>query len=153
MHLEIGGGTLASPDAYNLDANPAHATPGWNRFAQQAPWPCDDGTFDTIKASHVMEHIPAGVDRITVMNEAYRALKPGGQFTIIVPGIVARNAGEFLGWWAIADPTHVSFWLPESFHYFDGTFAANADYGIRIWNTVSLDIKDGWEITWIGTHD
>lgn len=150
MHIEIGGGTLPLPsNAINLD--PAHGThEPWRRLAQETPWPCETQTVDTIRASHVMEHIPSGPDRIAVFNEAHRVLKPEGTFEVIVPLIVARNAGEELGWWAIADPTHVSYWVKESFHYFDGVFAANADYGIRLWETVSFEIQHGWEGHWLG---
>lgn len=148
-HLEIGGGTLVGFDVTNLD--PAHGSHGWQQYAQHTPWPCDDGAFDTIRASHVLEHIPAGPPRIAVFNEAHRVLAPGGTFEVIVPGAVTREPGGMLGWWAIADPTHVSLWVPESFHYFDGTFAPNADYGIRPWSTVELTVESGWEIHWKGT--
>jgi hypothetical protein len=75
-----------------------------------------------------MEHIPAGAPRIAVMNEAHRVLKPGAVFEVIVPFMTGT-------WHAIADPTHLSLWCEESFHYFDGTKAADADYGIRLWTT------------------
>lgn len=148
MNIEIGGGTLCTPGWVNLDPSEV-GTPGWQQRAQD-PWPATDSSVDAIRASHVMEHIPAGHERIFVMNEAHRVLKPGGTFEIIVPFVVARGAGEPLGWWAIADPTHVSFWVPESFHYFDGSFAANAVYGIRLWETVSLETVNGWEGHWLG---
>jgi hypothetical protein len=140
--IEIGGGTLVQPGWINLDSR--NGVGEWRRMAQDTPWPTGDNTVTAIRASHVMEHIPAGQDRIDVMNEAHRVLRPGGVFEIIVPLMVGT-------WHAIADPTHVSFWCKESFHYFDGLFAANADYGIRLWQTLELDVVDGWEGHWKGT--
>jgi len=140
--IEIGGGTLVQPGWINLDSR--NGVGEWRRMAQDTPWPTGDNTVTAIRASHVMEHIPAGQDRIDVMNEAHRVLRPGGVFEIIVPLMVGT-------WHAIADPTHVSFWCKESFHYFDGLFAANADYGIRLWQTLELDVLDGWEGHWKGT--
>lgn len=142
VNIEIGGGNLLTPGYINLD--PVHGIGDWKRYAQDTPWPTPSNTVDKLRASHVMEHIPAGMDhRVKVMNEAHRVLKRGGTFEIIVPLLVGT-------WHAVADPTHVSFWVKESFHYFDGLFAANAHYGISLWETVSLDIVDGWEGHWIG---
>jgi SAM-dependent methyltransferase len=142
--IEIGGGTLVQPGWINLDSRNGHGE--WARMAQQTPWPTGDNTVDAIRASHVMEHIPAGQERIDVMNEAHRVLKPGGVFEVIVPIV-----NDPLSWHAIADPTHVSFWVLESFHYFDGHFAANADYGIRLWQTLELEVRGGFECHWKGT--
>lgn len=142
--IEIGGGTLVQPGWVNLDSR--NGVGEWARMAQDTPWPTSDNTVDAIRASHVMEHIPAGQERIDVMNEAHRVLKPGGVFEIIVP--IVNNP---LTWHAIADPTHVSFWVLESFHYFDGHFAANADYGIRLWETLELEVRGGFECHWKGT--
>jgi predicted SAM-dependent methyltransferase len=140
--IEIGGGTLVPPGWTNLDCRNGDGP--WLREAQNVPWPTGDHTVDAMRASHVMEHIPAGQPRIDVMNEAHRVLKPGGVFEIRVP-----NASQ--GWHAYADPTHVSFWIIESFHYFDGTKAAHADYGIRLWTTRELLIQGDNEILWKGT--
>lgn len=142
MNLEIGGGHLVQSGWTNLD--PANGEGEWKRYAQDTPWPTADRSVGAIRASHVMEHIPSGAPRIAVMNEAHRVLKPGGVFEIIVPLMVGT-------WHAIADPTHVSLWVKESFHYFDGLFAANADYGIKLWHTIDLDVVDGWEGHWRGT--
>lgn len=142
MNVEIGGGTLVQPGWLNLD--PRHGEGPWRRMAQDVPWPCADGSVDAIRASHVMEHIPAGQDRIDVMNEAHRVLRPGGVFEIIVPFMTGT-------WHAIADPTHVSFWVMESFHYFDGLFMPNADYGVKLWTTLELETRDGFEGHWKGT--
>jgi SAM-dependent methyltransferase len=142
MNLEIGGGNLVTSGFVNLD--PSHGTGPWQRLAQDVPWPTHDGSVEAIRASHVMEHIPAGQDRINVMNEAYRVLRKGGTFTIIVPLFVPGR------WEALADPTHVSFWVEESFCYFDGRIVPQANYGMKLWQTVSFVVDDGWQGTWIG---
>ena len=146
--IEIGGGHLVQRGWINLD--PRHGAGEWKREAQNTPWPTGDNTVNAIRASHVMEHIPklAGA-RIDVMNEAHRVLAPGAVFEIIVP--VFRTDGRHLTWEPIADPTHVSDWCWESFHYFDGTFAANADYGMSMWTTVSQEWTGDAIVTWKGT--
>lgn len=141
MNIEIGGGHLLPAGSVNLDST--HGQGPWRRQAQDVPWPTPDGSVNAVRASHVMEHIPAGQPRIDVFNEAHRVLAPGGTFEVIVPLLVGT-------WHAVADPTHVSFWVEQSFHYFDGLFAPNADYGIRLWETVSLEVQSGWEGHWIG---
>lgn len=141
--IEIGGGHLVQAGWTNLDAWNGHGE--WRRLAQDTPWPTADDSVDAIRAAHVMEHIPAGEPRLAVMNEAHRVLRPGGVFEIRVPNCLSGT------WHAFADPTHVSFWCVESFHYFDGLFAANADYGIRPWTTLELRIQGDNEILWKGT--
>lgn len=142
MLLEIGGGTLLTPGWVNLDY--IHGVGEWKRKAEDIPWPAEDNSIEGLRASHVLEHIPAGNDRINVMNEAWRVLRPGGLFEIIVPCVQVN--GKMTAWQAWADPTHLSYFCyPESFHYFDGSFAANADYGIKIWNNISMEIQNGWE--------
>lgn len=143
MKLEIGGGTLVPAGWTNLDSRNGDGP--WRREAQDVPWPTGDNTVDAMRASHVMEHIPAGQLRIDVMNEAHRVLKPGSVFEIRVPNCLSGT------WHAWADPTHVSFWCLASFHYFDGSFAANADYGIKTWSTMELKIQGDNEILWKGT--
>lgn len=55
--------------------------------------------------------------RIHVMNELYRALKPGARARIEVPN-AAKGAGFY------QDPTHKTPWCMNSFQYFqDGSFA------------------------------
>jgi SAM-dependent methyltransferase len=161
-NIEIGGGTLHVPDGcHNLD--PRHGHGEWRRGAQDIPWPTPDASIGNIRASHVMEHIPAGQDRIDVMNEAWRVLIPGGTFQIIVPLIIGltqdtprgqsseRGMLSWISWPAIADPTHVSFWCIESFSYFDGTSKMDADYGIKLWRTLDLGVRAEWEGRWTGS--
>lgn len=142
MKIDIGGGTAPAPGHVNLD--PVHGEGEWKRRIQDGI-PTGDETVDAVRASHVLEHIPAGVDRIDVFNEVHRVLRPGGQFTIILP-VIADSDGR-VNWHAIADPTHVSFWCRESFWYFTGEFGPQADYGICLWNEESYAVSDGWEAT------
>lgn len=141
MNIEIGGGHLVQPGWTNLDCRNGEGD--WLRMAQDVPWPTGDGSVDVIRASHILEHVPAGQERIDIFNEAHRVLRPGGTFEVILPLMTGS-------WHAIADPTHVSFWCRESFHYFTGAFAANADYGIKLWTEVHWSVKDGFEGHWIG---
>lgn len=141
MKIDLGGGTKVESGFTNLD--PAHGQGVWKRLAQDTPWPVADSSVEAMRASHLMEHIPAGQPRIDVMNEAWRVLRVGGQFEIIVP--------LFPSWQAIADPTHISYWIEQSFCYFDGRLVAQADYGMKMWDTISFVEEAGWLGTWIGT--
>lgn len=149
--IEIGGGTLAAGGAVNLDSR--HGTGPWRREAQDTPWPTEDSSIDHIRASHVLEHIPAGEARIKIFNEAWRVLRPGGIFEVVLPLIITESG--LPTWHAIADPTHVSYWCRESFYYFDegaspgvAVFAANADYGIKLWREVHWSVNQGFEGHW-----
>lgn len=69
--------------------------------------PFKDESFQTVKASHVLEHL----DNIAgVMDECWRVLKQNGRFQIAVPKFPHETA--------IADPTHKRFFVPMTFHYF-----------------------------------
>lgn len=122
---------LASPTApVRLDlgcgANPREGFEGVDKFAADAkhkvdlfkfPWPWADSSVDELHASHFLEHIPAdyiedGRDRLCAfMDEAWRVLKPGGAFTVIVPNARCNRAFQ--------DPTHRRFFVAESFYYFN----------------------------------
>lgn len=71
------------------------------------PWPWPDSSVDEIRAWDIIEHLP---NTIHTMNEAWRVLRPGARFDIIVPTTDGRGAWQ--------DPGHVSFWNRNSFLYF-----------------------------------
>jgi SAM-dependent methyltransferase len=144
--IDIGGGTIPASGCINLDIH--HGEGEWRRRIQDGI-PMADNSVVACRASHVMEHIPAGEERLFVMNEVHRVLVPGGTFEIIVP-CVGVNGKLVEGWWPYADPTHVSFWyFPESWLYFcEGPFKPNADYGMKIWAALrdeDMRVEGGWE--------
>ena len=132
MKLEIGGGLALWPGYTNLD--PVHGVGEFRRRIQDGI-PLPDASVELARCSHLMEHIPSS-DRIAAFNEVWRVLEPGGTFEVIVP--------LFPGYGAIADPTHVSLWVEQSFWYFTGRMAPGADYGIRLWEPVEWSAKS-WE--------
>ena len=155
MKVELGGGTKPTP-GYDVQIDPVHGTDPWKVTAQTVPWmsdrysadgrvPLSSNSVESIVASHVLEHIPAGADRIAVFNEAHRVLVPGGQFHLYVPLVAAGGLPAAELWPAFADPTHVSFWVfPESLHYFTGERGADADYGIKPWKLETWSVQGGW---------
>ena len=103
-------------------------------------WP--DSSVDAIQADDILEHLE---DKIFVMNEAWRVLRNGGVFDITVPSALGAGAWQ--------DPTHKSYWVRNSFQYYEaGSFAtgrlANA-YRIkarfRIEKLEEKDYKDAYE--------
>jgi ubiquinone/menaquinone biosynthesis C-methylase UbiE len=87
-------------------------------------WPWDDNSVDEIRAWDIFEHLP---DKIHTLNEAYRVLKTRGILHMIVPTTDGRGAWQ--------DPTHCSYWNPNSLFYLEDGNAhnirfANA-YGMR----------------------
>jgi len=71
------------------------------------PWNFEESSVSEILAYDIIEHLP---DKILTMNQAWRALKPGGLLDIDVPTTDGRGAWQ--------DPTHVSYWNRNSFFYF-----------------------------------
>jgi SAM-dependent methyltransferase len=89
--------------------------------------PFADGSFEEVRLHHVLEHIERR-DLVGVMNEVHRVLAEGGKVDIEVP--------VFPYWTAIADPTHCSFFVSQTFDYFDqgGQYADHMTlYGIKPW--------------------
>lgn len=135
MRLEIGGGINVSPDFVNLD--PVHGEGEFRRRIQDGI-PLPDASVEAVRCSHLLEHIPAGQERIDAMNEVWRVLEPGGLFEIVVPLFIPGK------WQPVADPTHVSFWVKESFDYFTGDIRPNAEYGILLWEWAEWSVLEEW---------
>jgi SAM-dependent methyltransferase len=157
--LDLGGGSKPHPDAeividlaHPLGAPRQDATAGrWRYFYGACAESIPDGHIDKIVSSHFIEHVPHGQPLINVMNEAWRVLKPGGAFELVMPiigyTIAGRSAMPTFGWRPFADPTHVSFWwLPEAFHYFTGQIEPDAEYGLRRWAPLGTQVPESREL-------
>lgn len=81
-------------------------------------WPWEDDSIDEIVAHDIIEHLPY---KISTMNEAWRVLKPGGLFDVLVPTTDGRGAWQ--------DPDHRSFWNRNSFFYYTGGDAHRERFG------------------------
>lgn len=71
--------------------------------------PFEENSVGVIRAVDFLEHIPPG-RVISLMNEFYRVLAPGGWLCTHTPSTDGRGAFQ--------DPTHISFWNSNSFWYY-----------------------------------
>jgi glycosyltransferase involved in cell wall biosynthesis len=90
--------------------------------------PFDDNSVSVVRAYDFLEHIPIG-KTVFVMEEIWRVLKPGGLFESMTPD-AEHGQGAF------QDPTHVSFWVENSWKYFSGLqerylYGIKADFEIE----------------------
>lgn len=96
--LEIGAGPFPQAqeifpgaEILTMDADVEYE-PSVLHDASIFPYPFEDGEFDAVFASHVLEHITYWKEQ-EVLNEWARILKPGGELHVLVPSWewVARN--------------------------------------------------------------
>jgi GT2 family glycosyltransferase len=96
--LELGcGGTKTVPDSMGLDIVPhgefIPGLPGTQSIADMCAdiketLPCEDRSFDTIIARHLLEHM---IDPIRVLEDWKRVLKPGGKLILALPNQAIRS--------------------------------------------------------------
>ena len=82
LHIGCGSNILPSPFE-NLDTRKLE---GVDHESEAFPLPFDDGTFDLVYSSHVLEHFKRNKTQ-EVINEWVRVLKPGGTIRLSVPSI------------------------------------------------------------------
>lgn len=104
--LDVGCGINKFPGATGIDWNPrsrADVLCDLDRF----PYPFRDGSFDRVRAIHVIEHV-ASV--IRTMEEFHRLVRPGGRIEIATP--------HYTDFSSFCDPTHRWHLNSFSFRYF-----------------------------------
>jgi len=74
---------------------------------------CGKETIDWIFADNVVEHLPQ-IDIVEFFRNIHKSLKPNGVFELIVPLFPTRSA--------VIDPTHLSYYVPETFLRFTKKF-------------------------------
>jgi GT2 family glycosyltransferase/predicted SAM-dependent methyltransferase len=120
LHLNLGSGLRPQKGFVNID-NRKEVNPDLVCDVIEG-LPYDDNSVDSIRAHDFLEHIPIG-KTVQVVTEIWRVLKPGGLFVSLTPD------AEF-GQGAFQDPTHVSFWVENSWMYYSDP-ATRALYGMK----------------------
>lgn len=109
--LDLGGGAMPYPNAINIDIRDLPEVDIVHDLTK-FPWPLPDESINTIYAQHFLEHITRENGTfIKLMDEAWRILKPDGQFGIVVPYGGSHPYFQ--------DPTHVNPIVETTLYYFD----------------------------------
>lgn len=135
--LNVGCGTTLIPGAVNLDMNDLADVKFNLEDCDVLPLPFPDNYFESLQASHVLEHIN---NILPLMQELHRVAKPDAHFWVRVP--YGSNSIAF------EDPTHVRQFFPKSFKYFGQMAYNKADYNYRgDWEVVDMvvGIADEYE--------
>ena len=123
--LSVGAGAKDKDEGYTTIDISGEPDVRWD--ITLTPWPFEAGYFRGVKAHHILEHIERKF-LVPVMNEIWRILEPEGRCWLELPLFPTEDA--------IADPTHVSFFVSATFDYFvkDGLFEEQRQlYGIKPW--------------------
>lgn len=103
------GGRFNNPAGY--ESVDFHGDP--DVFADLSnPFPFEDSSIGVVRAFDFMEHLH---DKMHVLSEIHRVLKPGGYLLSMTPSTTGPNGEAGMG--ADQDPTHVSRWNRNSFWY------------------------------------
>jgi SAM-dependent methyltransferase len=113
---QIHGMATRPGDNANYQSYHAHG------FANERWLPFEDGTIESIISHHCLEHIGDGF--LTLIDEVYRVLKPGGIFRPITPLFPSRTAVE--------DPDHRRYFMEKTWDCFCGGLG-NADHPTGCW--------------------
>ena len=119
IKLNLGSGYRKLPGYINIDNR--DNTPADLIRDITAGLPYDDNSVDEVRAYDILEHIPIG-QTVSLIEDIYRVLKPGGKFEHFTPSTDGRGAFQ--------DPDHKSFWNINSWLYFMDD-QHRALYGIR----------------------
>jgi ubiquinone/menaquinone biosynthesis C-methylase UbiE len=80
--LNIGSGIKKTKDAWNIDILPEVKPDEVVDITQGLPY--DDNHFEEVIADYVLTQIPDKYDRMKILNEVWRVLKPNGIFRLKV---------------------------------------------------------------------
>jgi predicted SAM-dependent methyltransferase len=100
------------------------------------PWPIKDNSFDSIIATHVIEHLDSLVN---FMDECHRILVKGGNVYLETPHADKENFDLMF-----CDPTHRHYYRKHSFiNYFTKGGVETFGYTQRPWSLWHIEVKDG----------
>lgn len=112
--LDVGCGINKYPGSIGVDVNP-HTRADVLCNLDHFPYPFRDGSFDALRATHVIEHVN---DVVRTMEEFHRLVRAGGTVHITTP--------HYTDFSSFCDPTHRWHLNTYSFRYFGED---NAGYG------------------------
>jgi SAM-dependent methyltransferase len=107
LKIYLGAGKDKREGFTYLDAFPF---PGVTLWKCPDPLPFPDSSVDECFSQDFLEHIKSE-DKIPLMNDIWRVLKPEGTMEHIIPMAGSRN--DF------GSPSHISHWHPQQFEHFD----------------------------------
>lgn len=84
--LNLGCGDHVHDAWVNVDVAPSG--PGVIRFDLQEGLPFEDGAFDAVYSSHMLEHLPRPLV-LGFLEDCFRVLRPGGVIRLVVPDLEA----------------------------------------------------------------
>jgi SAM-dependent methyltransferase len=127
--LDVGCGINKAPGAIGVDRNPATAADvlcDLDRF----PYPFADGSFDALRAIHVIEHVS---DVMRSMEEFHRLVRPGGRVTLVTP--------HYTDFSSFCDPTHRWHLNSFSFRYFGEDHGGFGYYSAVKFREISVRVR------------
>jgi SAM-dependent methyltransferase len=127
--LDVGCGINKFPGAIGIDRNAASRADvlvDLDRF----PYPFRDGSFDSVRAIHVIEHV---ADVIRSVEEFHRLLRPKGRLFLVTP--------HYTDFSSFCDPTHRWHLNSFSFRYFTGDDAGFGYYSRVRFREISVRVK------------
>lgn len=127
--LDVGCGINKYPGAIGIDRNP-DCRPDVLCDLDHIPYPFADGSFDQLRAIHVIEHV---ADVIRSMEEFHRLVRQGGLVRIETP--------HYTDFSSFCDPTHRWHLNTFSFRYFGEDHAGFGYYSRCRFRQVSLRVK------------
>jgi|SRR5579859_8170238 len=134
--LELGCGVHPTPGALHHDRIRHSSHVDVAHDLNNLPWPWQDEAFELLVALDVMEHLKLDVQ--AWLDEAWRILRPGGQFYMRLPA--HDNPVSY------RDPTHYRFFHEETFYYWQPDHALYENYGrfyfaesSRWWDVLSVE--------------
>lgn len=129
LFVNLGCGFDKKPGFTNVDSDPEKKPDVLHDITKTLPFL--DNSCDLVLASHIFEHI---VNLTDVVKDIHRILKPGGKLNVAVPCFGCKAA--------LIDPSHVRFFIPETFLMFSNPtyFTPNTYEGSGLFEIEDLEV-------------
>lgn len=127
--LDVGCGINKYPGSIGIDVNPRTRADVICDLDKH-PYPFRDGSFDELRAIHVIEHVS---DVLKTMEEFHRLVRPGGRLFLVTP--------HYTDFSSFCDPTHRWHLNSYSLRYFGEDNAGYAYYTRARFREISVRVK------------